>query len=132
MYLICRTSLLRVNVISLNMLSIIKYRNRPIHHFKKMKRLVLYVAPLSLLFAACHPENKEDSVALAQEQNIENFGTRDDEKDAEFVVTTMERSYAEIKLARLAINQSLDENVKNMAIQIDEGNSNMLNELKDL
>ena len=97
-----------------------------------MKRvLLLGVCAIPLFFIACSSD-KEDSAEQAQERNVENFGTRDDEKDADFIVAAVESSYAEIKFAQLALNKSKDENLKDIATQIEDDNSKILNELKDL
>jgi len=75
---------------------------------------------------------KKDSAGLAQAKNEENFGTRDGEKDADFVVTSVEASYAEIKMAQLAMTKSPDMMLKDIAMQLEKDNSRVLNELKDL
>jgi len=87
---------------------------------------------LFLAFASCSPSEKEDSAEVAQTKNEQNFGTRDGEKEADFVVRAVEDHYAEIKLAQLAINKSSDTNLKEIARILEEDNSKVLNELKDL
>jgi putative membrane protein len=86
----------------------------------------------SVLFIGCSPEKQEDSAELAQDKNLENFGTRDGEKDADFVVTTVEGSYAGIKFAQLALNKSSNTDLKGIAERIEKDNSRILNDLKDL
>jgi putative membrane protein len=84
-----------------------------------------------LFLIACGPTEKEDSVEIAQDKNIENFGTRDGEMDANFVVTIVEESYAEIKLAQLAMSKSTNPELKNIANTVENDYSKVLNELKD-
>lgn len=85
-----------------------------------------------LLCVACMPAEKEDSAEIAQSKNEENFGTLDEEKEADFVVKAVEDRYAEIKLAQLAIAKSSDASLKEIASILEKDNSKVLDELKDL
>lgn len=84
-----------------------------------------------LLAMSCEPSKKqEDSVEVAKEQNDSAIADRDDEKDADFVVNAVASNYAEIKLAQLANNKSIDPGVKELANKLETDHTKILKELK--
>lgn len=86
---------------------------------------------LIIFVTACEPARKQaDSDEVAKETNNATFSSRDDEKDADFVVNTVAASYAEIKLAQLAIKRSNDSEVKKMASMLEADHKKMLKELQ--
>ena len=98
---------------------------------KSLTILKTFVLASFIFLAACQPNKKqEDSTEIAKEQNDEVFDDRDDEKDADFVVNTVAASYAEIKLAQLAIKRSNDSEVKKMASMLEADHKKMLKELQ--
>ena len=90
---------------------------------------LLYGLALILVMATCAPK-KEDSGEIAEEQNDKKFEDKDLEKDADFVVNTVESNYAEIKLAQLAKEKATDNKVKDMANMLEKDHTRILNELK--
>ena len=90
---------------------------------------LLYGLVFVLVIAACAPK-KEDSGEIAEEQNDEKFEDKDLEKDADFVVKTVESNYAEIKLAKLAKEKATDNKVKDMANMLEKDHTRILDELK--
>ncbi len=98
-----------------------------------MKSLITLKALLivGLFTIACEPSRRaDDSVEIAKENNKENFEDRDLEKDADFVVNTIAANYAEIELAKLAVQRSGDEGIKMIAKQLEVDHTAIINELK--
>lgn len=86
---------------------------------------------LAVFASACEPSKKqEDSSEMAKDANDETFTERDDEKDADFIVNTVAASYAEIKLAQLALSRSSDAEVKQMATVLVADHTKVITELK--
>ena len=82
---------------------------------------------------SCHDaHDQNDSAQLAHIRNEENFGTRDSENDAEFVVRSVQNSYASVKFARLAKIRSTDRNLKSIAAKMEEDNAENLDELRHI
>ncbi|MEO8471173.1 MAG: DUF4142 domain-containing protein [Chryseolinea sp.] len=83
---------------------------------------------------ACQPGkkdmNKESSVEIAKEANDSIFTDRKEEKDADFIVNAIAANYAEIKMAQLARNKSVDDRVKEIASKIETDHTKVSNELK--
>ena len=100
-----------------------------------MKRIsffgILALFLVSLMTGCNTAKKEEDSGEIAEEKNEENFGTRDGEKDADFVVKAVEGNYAEIKLAQLGMNKSTDTGLKDIAMMLEKDHTKVLNELKD-
>lgn len=97
-----------------------------------MKSLITLKALLiaGLFTIACEPAKKaDDSVEVAKETNDENFEDRDLEKDADFVVNTLAANYAEIELAKLAQQRSVDEDIKAIARQLEADHTAIVQEL---
>ncbi len=99
-----------------------------------MKTIISLKALLvvGLFISACQPSTKtEDSADLAKENNDQVLHNRDDEKDADFVVNTMASSYAEIEIAKLAIERSTDEEVISLAKKVEAEHTTIIDELKN-
>lgn len=80
---------------------------------------------------ACETSKKtDDSVEQAKEINDAVLQDRGDEKDADFVVNTMAASYAEVEIARLAINRSADNEVISIAKKLEADHTEILGALK--
>lgn len=90
---------------------------------------LIYGLVFIVVMAACGSK-KEDSAEIAEEQNDEKFEDRDLEKDADFVVNTVESNYAEIKLAQLAKEKATDSKVKEIADMIEKDHTKIVDELK--
>lgn len=91
----------------------------------------LFVAFMMILVvAACNPAKKEESTEIAKEANDENFETRKDEKDADFIVDVIAGNYAELKLAELAKNKSTKQEVKDIARMLETDHTKIITELK--
>jgi putative membrane protein len=92
-------------------------------------------AALVLSLTACESKRQEtasneESVEVAREANDSTFTERTEEKDADFVVNAVASNLAEIKIAQLANNKSIDPEVKDMANRLVEEHTKLLNELK--
>lgn len=95
--------------------------------------IVLKSFLIAMIFVtACDTTNKkmDDSAEQAKERNDAVLDNRDDEKDADFVVNTMATSYAEIEIARLAMNRSADDEVISIAKKIEADHTEILGALK--
>jgi len=85
---------------------------------------------LLAMISACQPSKKEDAVEVAEETNDSTFDSRDEEKDADFVVNAVASSYAEIKLAQLAKNKSGNGEIKQLATMLENDHNKIVTELK--
>src|SRR5688500_10742118 len=70
-----------------------------------------------LLLPGCE-SGKQDSIAVAEEKNDQNFDTKAEEKEADFIADIIQRSYAEIKLAELASTKSSNKQIQDLAQQL--------------
>jgi putative membrane protein len=91
---------------------------------------------LLLLFCfACtrmQKNNEVESKKLANELNQEKFETKSEEKDAKFIVEQVSASYEEIAVARLAIQKSHNDEVKQLADRMEKDHIVFLNGLKKI
>lgn len=84
-----------------------------------------------ITIASCQQQQRgESSVEIAERANDSTFTNKDDEKDADFVVSAVARNYGDIKIAQLAHNKSVDDRVKNMATDLQVAHTTFLKELK--
>jgi putative membrane protein len=101
-----------------------------------MKRIFKIVTLASLFaFYSCNEarrEQEQDSNEVAEEANDEKFEDNDMEKDADFVAEAVAANYAEIKLAKLAMQRSSNSEVKEIARMLEADHTKVLNELKTL
>ena len=95
--------------------------------------VVNLVIGFAILFAfeSCQKQSQqESSVDIAERANDSTFTDREDEKDADFVVSTVARNYGDIKISQLAHNKSVDERIKAMATELQVTHTAFLKELK--
>jgi putative membrane protein len=81
----------------------------------QLKSVILLACLLSIF--GCE-SGKQESIAIADEKNEQNFDTKAEEKLAEFVADIVQSSYAEIKLAELAASRSTNKNVQDLAASL--------------
>ncbi len=92
-----------------------------------LKMLIL----VTFFFFTCQTNKKQDdSTEIAKEKNEEVFDDKDEENDADFIVNTISSSFAEIKLAQLALNKSNDVLVTNTATMLETDHTKLLQELQ--
>jgi putative membrane protein len=85
---------------------------------------------LLLLVIACETNRPKESAEIANDANDAVFVDRDDEKDADFIVSVMAGNYAEVKLAQLALDRSANEGVKKTATMLIADHTKLITELK--
>ena len=100
-----------------------------------MKSRCIPASALALLMVtamtSCNqPTKPENSTNIATEANNKNFDTARGEQAAEFIVNAVSRNYAEIKIAKLALSQSTNEDVKKIAQLLKKDHEQSLTELK--
>jgi len=78
---------------------------------------------------SCEPSKKNNSNEVAEKKNEENFDTRAEEKEAEFVADAIAASYAEIKLAELASTKSSNKKVQEIAQLLVKDHTDAITEL---
>jgi putative membrane protein len=82
-----------------------------------------------IALVACNSRNKE-SFEIAREDNRDNFETRDEKQEADFVVEAVAQNYANIRFAQLAMNKSVDADIREVASMIEQDQANELKKLK--
>jgi len=98
-----------------------------------MKRLMILGALMIVgyLLTSCEPSKRTEDGAeqggVNTDMALENS---DEKKDADFVVNTMEASYAEIEIAKLALERSADEQVKSLAKKLEDDHNAIIGELR--
>lgn len=93
--------------------------------FAEISVLCLYV-----LISSCNTH--ENSERIAKKENDKNFETKSSEKEADFVVETIEGNFANVKFAKLAMDRSENGRVKEVAAMIEKDHENLIKELKGL
>jgi putative membrane protein len=81
-----------------------------------MRNVVLTFGLCFLGLAAC---NNKESSKIAKEENRENFKTREEKLDADFVVEAVAKNYANIRFAQLAMNKSANADIREVAAVIE-------------
>jgi len=82
------------------------------------------------LISSCN--RHDNSERIAKKENDKNFDTKSSEKEADFVVETIEGNFANVKFAQMAISRSENEKVKEVALMIEKDHENLIKELKGL
>jgi len=84
---------------------------------------------LCALISSCnHPG--ENSERIAKKENDKHFESKSTEKEADFVVETIEGNFANVKFAQMAIDRSGNSNVKEVAAMIEKNHESLIKELK--
>jgi putative membrane protein len=86
---------------------------------------------LSVCFAvlvSCQNRH-ENSERIAKNANDKNFETKASEKDADFVVETISRNYANVRLAQLGAERSENDEIKEIAEMIEKDHEKLIKEL---
>ena len=98
-----------------------------------MKKIVRYFAMLALSVASvsCGNESRHDSTEMAEDQNEERLGDRDDD-DAEFAVEAADGGLMDVKLGTLALTKASSPQVKQFAQMVVDEHTKANNELKSL
>lgn len=96
------------------------------------KLSAISAAALIAFFTACQPvaKNRDDSAELAKDLNDATLDTRDEEKDADFIVNIIASNHEEIKLAQLALNKSADAEVREIATMLVADHTKIMTELE--
>lgn len=92
---------------------------------------LLLVATLGF---SCGPKNsnENDSNKAAEEANEDKFQSREGEKDATFVAQTVACNFGDIQLSQLAQQKTNNDQVKEVAKNIEENHSKLLKDLQHL
>jgi len=76
--------------------------------------------------------NETDSNKGAEEANEDKFQSKEGEKDAEFVAQTVACNFGDIQLSQLAQQKTNNDQVKEVAKNIEENHSKLLKDLQNL
>jgi putative membrane protein len=100
------------------------------NHISRIVALLL-VAAFAL---SCGPKNSNetDSSKVAADANEDKFQSKEGEKDAEFVAQTVACNFGDIQLSQLAQQKTNNEQVKEVAKNIEANHSKLLKDLQDL
>lgn len=80
------------------------------------------------LISGCN--SHDNSERIAKKENDKNFDKRSSEKEADFVVETIEGNFANVKFAQMAMDRSKNNRVKEVAAVIEKNHENLSKELK--
>ena len=80
------------------------------------------------LISGC--DKQENSERIAKKENDKNFETKSSEKEADFVVETIEGDFATVKFARVAMDRSDSEKVREVAAMVEKDHEKLIKELK--
>jgi len=100
---------------------------------KFINRIGALLLIASIAFS-CGPKNSSeaDSNEAAEEANEDKFQSKEGEKDAEFVAQTVACNFGDIQLSQLAQHKTNNEQVKEVAKNIEENHSRLLKDLQNL
>ena len=89
---------------------------------------------LAAITFSCGPKNSNetDSNKVAEEANEDKFQSKEGEKDAEFVAQTVACNFGDIQLSQLAQQKTNNDQVKEVAKNIEENHSKLLKDLQNL
>ncbi|MEJ0032705.1 MAG: DUF4142 domain-containing protein [Bacteroidota bacterium] len=90
---------------------------------------VVSVLCICALISSCN-HSVDNSERLAKKENNKHFESKSSEKEADFVVETIEGNFANLKFAQMAIDRSGNENVKEVAAMIEKDHESLIRELK--
>jgi len=76
--------------------------------------------------------NEKDSNEVAKEENADKFQSKEGEKDAEFVAQTVACNFGDIQLSQLAQQKTNNEQIKEVAKNIEQNHSKLLKDLQSL
>jgi putative membrane protein len=91
-------------------------------------RIVAFILGLIVL-VACNNRNTESS-EIAKEENRDNFESREEKQDADFIVEAVSRNYANIRFAQLAMNKSGNPDIREVAALIEKDQATELRKFK--
>jgi putative membrane protein len=80
------------------------------------------------LISGCN--RSENSEQIAKKENDKNFDSKSSEKEADFVVETIEGNFANVKFAQMAMGRSENKRVKEVAAIVEKDHRNLIKELK--
>lgn len=92
-----------------------------------MRIVALTLGLCSIALAAC--DNEKESSEIAKEENRENFETREQKQEADFIVEAVASNYANIRFAQLAINKSANPDIRDVASTIERDQAAELRQL---
>lgn len=98
----------------------------------KTYQLHITVLLIAIAMGCTQSGKNENSLNIAKNHNEKNFDKRVDEKEANFIVETIAGNYAEVKLARLALNKSTNPEVKELAKTLEADHAKIIQSLKGL
>lgn len=94
----------------------------------------------SLLILSCknnnERKNNNDSSTsekqVIKEENKEKFGSKTEERNAQFVSDAISDSYHEIRLADVALNKSMNSEIKKIAQHLKDDHNGVINDFKKI
>lgn len=84
----------------------------------------------AVVIIGCDNRGKNDSNTVAEQKNDENFDSRIEENQADFVADAIESNYAEIKMAELASTKSSNKKIQDFAQELVNDQTKTLTELQ--
>ena len=99
-----------------------------------IKAALAFFLGTSIAFSVstCHSRNSQpESKAIAEEKNDEKFDSRAGEKEAQFVVDAISKSYAEVRLTEAAEQRAIDSEVRSVAINLNREHNALITGLKE-
>jgi putative membrane protein len=93
---------------------------------------LLLVATVAFSCGSKNSSNEADSNKVAEEANEDKFQSKEGEKDAEFVAHTVACNFGDIQLSQLAQQKTNNDQVKEVAKNIEENHSKLLKDLQNL
>ena len=97
-------------------------------HSAKLSFTGISVLCLCALISGCN--SRENSERIAKKENDKNFETKSSEKEADFVVETIEGNFANVKFAQMAMDRSENVRIKEVAAMIQKDHESLIRELK--
>lgn len=98
---------------------------------RKIRGACLYLfIPLLIIYACSTRSSEVNSKQVAENKNDEKFDTKENEKDAQFVVDNVSNIYGEIRLSELAEQRTSDAEIKKIAKDVRTNYEALLGQLK--
>lgn len=96
----------------------------------KIRFVCVYLFIPLLIIYACTTKTEKGSKSMAEKKNDEKFDTRENERDAQFVVDNVSNMYDEIRVSELAEEHTSDAQVRKVAKDVRTHYGELLTELK--
>lgn len=99
-------------------------------HLSALFRTIVFFLAALMLVSCSQRQDRENSARIAKAANKEGFDTKEQEKNANFIVDAITDAYAEAEFAQLAQRKSTNGEVKAIAAVLEKDQAKMLTQLK--